>query len=174
MRKLLLLTAASGLLVSSALAQDVNAPKPGAQQTQATPATGTPAGNAQVIAAQTADQWLASKFTGTDVLGPDDQKVGDVTDVLFQRDGKVLGYIVSVGGFLGMGAKNVALAPTSFQVIPGQNANDFKLKIAMTKDELKSAAAFEPYKAPPPATTGMGAPRDRVGTPPGRPTGSAQ
>lgn len=168
-RKLLLLSAASGLMLSTALAQtppapDTNAPPPAAA---AQPAAGSP----QFISAQTADQWLTSKFKGTYVVGPDDVKVGSVSDILFQRDGKVLGYVVSVGGFLGMGSKDVALAPTAFQVLPGQNADDFKLKIAMTKDQLKEAPAFEPYKAPV-STTSMAPPRsDRA---PGRPIGPTQ
>ena len=49
-------------------------------------------------------------------MGTDNAKIGDVTDVLFDKDGKVLAYVVGVGGFLGIGSKDVALAPSSFQV----------------------------------------------------------
>ena len=149
-------------------------PMPNDQATAPTNPAG--AGGIQIITAQTSDDWLASSFKGTDVLGSDNTKVGDVSDILFKRDGKVLGYIVSVGGFLGMGAKDVAMAPASFQVQPGQTASDFKLKVAMTKDELKNAAAFEPYKPPAPApTVGMGAPgANRPVGSTTRPTGSAQ
>ena len=72
---------------------------------------------------------------------------------------------MSVGGFLGMGAKDVALAPDAFQVIPGDpksaTNSSPKLKICMTKDQLKDAANFEPYK-PPRATTGRRAAEPRV------------
>jgi hypothetical protein len=111
------------------------------------------ASDAKFINAQTADQWLVSNFMGADVLGPDDAKIGDISDVLFDKSGNVVAYVVGVGGFLGIGAKNVALAPSSFQVIPGgtsttgsASANapeDVKLKLNMTKDQLKQAAAFE-------------------------------
>jgi hypothetical protein len=100
---------------------------------------------------------LASKFKGTDVIGADDKKIGDVSDILFDKDGKIEAYVVGVGGFLGIGSKDVALAPTAFQVVPGdksKNESD-KLRLSMTKDQLKEAANFEPYKAPR-ATTGMG------------------
>ena len=73
------------------------------------------------------------------------------------KDGKIEAYVVSVGGFLGIGSKDVAMAPNAFQVVAGdksKNESD-KLKIAMTKDELKQAANFEPYRAPS-STTGMG------------------
>ena len=90
-------------------------------------------------------------------VGGAEEKIGDVSDILFDRDGRIEAYIVSVGGFLGMGAKDVALAPSAFQVVPGdksKNESD-KLRLSMTKDQLKEAANFEPYKEPR-QTTGAG------------------
>jgi hypothetical protein len=49
-----------------------------------------------------------------DVLGTDNQQVGDVSDIRFDKHGKI-----SVGGFLGVGAKDVAVAPSAFQVVGG-------------------------------------------------------
>jgi hypothetical protein len=109
---------------------------------------------AKVIASQQSSQWLASKFQGTDVVGTDDKKIGDVNDVLFDQNGQIQAYVIGVGGFLGMGEKNVALAPTAFQVIKGDNGSADKLRLSMTKDELKQAQAFEPYKNPASSTTG--------------------
>ena len=104
---------------------------------------------------QSPDQHLASKFKGTDVIGADDEKIGDVSDILFDKDKKVLAYIVGVGGFLGIGAKDVAIDPASFQAVPGKDATNFKLRLSMTKDELKAAAAFEPYQPPRPVSSQM-------------------
>ena len=127
----------------------------------------TGSGSAQFVSTQKPEQWLASKFKGTDVVGADNAKIGDVSDILFDKSGKIEAFIVSVGGFLGMGAKDVALAPSAFDVIAGdksKNESD-KLKLTMTKDQLKQAANFEPYN-PPRATTGMGgAPRPAPATP---------
>ena len=92
------------------------------------------------------------------MIGADNEKIGDVSDILFDKTGKIEAFIVSVGGFLGMGAKDVALAPAAFQVVAGDKSKneDDKLKLAsMTKDQLKQAANFEPYN-PPRTTTGMG------------------
>jgi hypothetical protein len=52
-----------------------------------------------------------------------------------------------------MGSKDVALAPTAFQVVKGSEGESDKLKLTMSKDELKQAQNFEPYKAPT-STTG--------------------
>ena len=137
-------------MIGSAAAEGVssNPPAPAAKSTEMTAPAST--SSAKFVNAQRQDQYLASKFKGTDVLGSDNQKIGDVTDILFDKDGKIEAYVIGVGGFLGIGAKDVALAPSAFQVVPGdksKNESD-KLKISMTKDELKQAANFEPYKAP--------------------------
>ena len=113
----------------------------------------TMAGKAAFVTKQTPDQHLASKFNGTDVIGADDAKIGDVSDILFDKDRKVIAFIVGVGGFLGIGAKDVAIDPASFQVMPGKDATDMKLRLSMTKDELKAAAAFEPYQPPRPVSS---------------------
>jgi hypothetical protein len=140
LKTLMVTTAISGLLVGAATAQST----PSTSAPSATPpAASAPAGNTQFINSQGTEQWLSSNFLGTDVIGPDDAKIGDVNDVLFERNGQVVAYVVGVGGFLGIGAKNVALAPTSFQVVAGQNASDTKLKLNMTKDQLQQAASFE-------------------------------
>ena len=142
-------------------------PSPTPSATPSAAPAPAPSGSAQFINSQKPDQYLASKFKGTDVVGSDNEKIGDVSDILFDKSGKIEAYVVSVGGFLGMGSKNVALAPASFQVVPGdksKNESD-KLKLTMTKDQLKQAANFEAYQAPR-ATTGTGTPSPRPMSPP--------
>ena len=141
-------------------------PGPTGQPTASDPDAGT--GSAQIVNSQKPDQWLASKFKGTDVVGADNEKIGDVSATSCStRPARSKRSSSSVGGFLGMGAKDVALAPASFEVVPGdksKNESD-KLKLSMTKDQLKQAANFEPYKEPR-TTTGMGGgtrPRRRAG-----------
>jgi len=138
------------------------AANPAPSSTAAAP-TANPAGKANFVTKQSADQHLSSKFKGTDVIGADDAKIGDVSDLLFDKDRKIIAYIVGVGGFLGIGAKDVAIDPASFQAVPGKDATDMKLRLSMTKDELKAAPAFEPYQPPRPVssqapTRPMGAP----------------
>ena len=162
MKQLLIATAASGLMLSTALAQNPTPPAspPAASPPAATtdkdmskPGTAASAGQ-QVISSQTPDQMLASKFNGTDVVGADDTKIGDVSDVLFDKDGKVLAYVVSIGGFLGIGSKDVALAPSAFELMKGSQGASDKLKISMSQEQLKQMASFEPYQPPRPTTTG--------------------
>jgi sporulation protein YlmC with PRC-barrel domain len=110
---------------------------------------------------------LSSKFIGIDVVGTDDKKIGDVNDVLFDQQGKIEAYVIGVGGFLGIGAKDVALAPSAFQLV--KDNNNERLKLSMTKDQLEKAPAFE-HKQEPRATTGASSPSSGAGSP--RPTGA--
>ena len=112
----------------------------------------------EFVASQKPDQWLSSKFKGTDVVGSDDKKIGDVSDILFDKSGKIEAFVVSVGGFLGMGAKEVAMPPAAFEVVAGDKSKgeSDKLKVTMSQDELKSAQNFEPYQPPRATTTGAG------------------
>jgi len=128
--------------------------------------SGQSTSGAKFVTSQSSDQWLASKFKGTDVVGTDDKKIGDVSDILFDKDGKIEAFIISVGGFLGVGSKDVAIAPQQFQVEKGTNGSSDKLKLAMTKDELKQAQNFEPYKAPS-TTTGSATGSRPAGSPAG-------
>jgi hypothetical protein len=168
LKKLMITTALTGLMIGTAAAQSSSpspsspanppaASSPSMPSSASAPKAEMKSGSAQFVTSQKSDQWLASKFRGTDVLGSDNQKIGSVNDILFGKDGKIEAYVVSVGGFLGMGSKDVALAPSSFQVVAGdktKNESD-KLKITMSADQLKQAANFEPYQ-PPRSTTGSG------------------
>ena len=64
----------------------------------------------QVMTHQQPGQWLASKLIGTTVVGPNNESIGDVNDVLMERDGHAAAVIVGVGGFLGIGEKDVAIS----------------------------------------------------------------
>ncbi len=166
MLKTLMISAAiSALMVSGVLAQADMSNQPAAKTDAA------PHDTAKFIAAQSPDQWVFSKFKGTDVIGPDNAQVGNVNDMLFDKNGKILGLIVGVGGFLGIGEKSVAIDMSAFQPVPadtgsstssgGNSAvtsrNDdstmVKLKVSWTKDQLKNAPDFQYYK-PPSRTTG--------------------
>src|SRR4051794_2294016 len=160
LKSLMITTAITAFMIGGAAAEGMSpsapaTPAPAATTPMAADTTAT--GSAKFVNSQRQDQYLASKFKGTDVIGSDDKKIGDVSDILFDKDGKIEAYVVGVGGFLGIGSKDVALAPAAFQVVPGdksKNESD-KLRLSMTQDELKQAANFEPYKAPS-STTGMG------------------
>jgi sporulation protein YlmC with PRC-barrel domain len=55
-------------------------------------------------------EWRASKLAGVDVYNEANEKIGDINDVILDRSGKVANVILGVGGFLGLGEHNVAVA----------------------------------------------------------------
>jgi hypothetical protein len=192
LKRIMAVAAVSGLALTSALAQSTTSPStttpstsnatPSATSTPSTPApsatsstsaTPSAAGKADFIDKQSPDQHLASKFNGTDVIGTDDKKIGDVSDVLFDKDQKVVAFIVGVGGFLGIGQKDVAIAPASFQPVPGKDPTDMKLRLSMTKEELKAAPTFERYQPPRPVSSDSSATRP-MGAPAPTPKSSTQ
>jgi sporulation protein YlmC with PRC-barrel domain len=87
--------AATALLAGSALAQ--------------TTAPTQPAGPGQVMTQMPPDLMRGSQLMGIDVYGADNQKIGDIDEVLVDRQGKIHGLVVGVGGFLGIGQKDVAI-----------------------------------------------------------------
>jgi sporulation protein YlmC with PRC-barrel domain len=174
LRTLMISAAISALSVSGALAQ---ATEPGSRAgNQPAAAEASHMNDPHFLQAQTADQWAFSKFKGTEILGPDNKKVGDVTDIIFDKHGKIFGLVVGVGGFLGIGEKNVAIDLNAFKVVPystginvvttpsggattGTSAttnnngaaldNDptrVKLQVTWTKDQLKAAPDFQYYR----------------------------
>ncbi len=52
-------------------------------------------------------EWRASKVIGVNVYNQQNEKLGDINEVLIDQSGKVRGYIVGVGGFLGMGEHDI-------------------------------------------------------------------
>jgi sporulation protein YlmC with PRC-barrel domain len=153
-RRLMIATAVSGLALSTAWAQAPSPSPSPSTSPSASNGTESKAGSLQMVPEQKPDQWLASKFMGTDVIGADGKKIGDVSDILFDKSGKIDALVVGMGGVLGIGAKDIAFTMASFQVIPGASGKSDRLRLSTTQDQLKQAADFKPYN--PPATTGSG------------------
>ncbi len=88
----------------------------------------------------------ASSMTVTDwykqdVYDPNNNKIGAVSDVLVSPDGRVDALIVGVGGFLGVGAKDVAVNFNAVKQI--KRDNKVYLTVNATKDELKAAPGLK-------------------------------
>jgi sporulation protein YlmC with PRC-barrel domain len=115
-------------------------------QTDQTPSaaspTAQPAQQQAVITQQDDSQVRVYRLVGSKVLGPDGQDVGKVDDLLLDRDQKLVGVIVSVGGFLGVGSKSVAL-PANRVDISQAYGDQRVVKIDATKEELVAAPAFK-------------------------------
>jgi sporulation protein YlmC with PRC-barrel domain len=81
-----------------------------------------------------------STYIKRNVYDPKDEKIGDVTDLLLGSDGKISTALISVGGFLGMGEKEVAVPFSSLHV--KRKDNSWYLTMNTTKDALKGTPNF--------------------------------
>ncbi len=61
------------------------------------------------------NQVLASKLIGTTVVSTSNEAIGDVNDIVIDRDGRALAVVIGVGGFLGIGEKDVAVAMSELE-----------------------------------------------------------
>ncbi|KAF0125844.1 MULTISPECIES: PRC-barrel domain-containing protein [Methylocystis] len=83
---------------------------------------------------------LVSNIHDQNVYDPQENKIGEVKDLVLDRGGKVTAAIISVGGFLGMGEKDIAVAFSDLRAT--ERNNKWWLTINATKDELKNATGF--------------------------------
>jgi sporulation protein YlmC with PRC-barrel domain len=74
-----------------------------------TPAMAQQTSGDPFIKQQEINQWRASKLVGVAVMGADQKKIGKIEDVLVDHDGNAQTIVISVGGFLGIGSKDVAV-----------------------------------------------------------------
>lgn len=101
-------TLALVLLAGPALAQN---PVANPSQTDRTPSPVPGGGQAQgiFVQAQKPGEWRGGKLVGVTIYTPDKQKLGNVTDFLVDDSGAITTVVIGVGGFLGIGEKNVAV-----------------------------------------------------------------
>jgi sporulation protein YlmC with PRC-barrel domain len=124
-----LLAAAITGLATAATAQTTTSPSPAAPPAAST--TTKP-----MAGPQAAD---AKKLIGRDVKNADGDTIGEIESVFISSAGTVDSVMVAVGGFLGVGEREVQLAWKDLQITD----NGEKVTVNMTKDQLKAMA---PYK----------------------------
>jgi len=80
-------------------------------------------------------------YTGQSVYDDQGNEIGDVNDVLLDTSGRVAAVIVGVGGFLGGGEKNLALAFSAFEVV--EKDLESRLVLNVPKEKLELAPGFQ-------------------------------
>ena len=95
---------AVALMSSTALAQNTTTtpPRAPAVATDVSPMSG---------------QWRSSKLIGVNVYNEQNEKLGDINEIILDPSGKVVGYVIGVGGFLGMGEHNILVEPTKLKFV---------------------------------------------------------
>ena len=175
MKHLALLLLDTALVSTPALAQqtsqNMNA-QPNATGTPSTTTTAAPSGsntgmtNANYLTQNDPNLWRASELSGVEIYNDRNEEIGEIDEVLIGRDGSVKAVVIGVGGFLGIGERNVAVP---FQRLQWQvRANDTAAartggNARMTGTATTGTGTAVPATGTTPAT-GAGAPAAGPGT----------
>jgi hypothetical protein len=127
-------------LSAQGLAQTAPGPRtPNAEQTLPPK---TPIGGQILV--QDANTILARQdLIGQTVYAPDDAKIGSISDLIVGKDGKtVQGFVIGVGGFLGIGAKDVALQIDKLRITAAADGS-VRLTMDVKREELANAPTFQ-------------------------------
>ena len=95
----------------------------------------------ETMNARPADSWTVTNYYKQSVYDTKQSKIGSVDDVLLDKQGKVTALIVGVGGFLGVGEKDVAVP---FAAVKAEKKDGkWYLTLDETKDSLKAATGYK-------------------------------
>lgn len=148
------LLASTALAASLGLSAAAYAQTSGTQQSQQSPTPAQPVqSGATVLLQETPDDYLARQdLIGTSVRNAQNETIGEVEDLVVEKNGRVKGVVVGVGGFLGIGEKHVALAWNELQMREPERsgattrARHPTLVVNVTKDQLRQAPEFKRMK----------------------------
>jgi PRC-barrel domain. len=167
MKKSLNLLAAAALIGSTAIApmafaQTAPAPAQPADPAMETPDAGTTApsagtgagatattplaqndGNATYLTQQSDTQVSANELIGNSITTAQDENIGEINDLIIEQDGRVAAAVVGVGGFLGIGEKNVALPMDKITVTQNTEGDSVTLTTVETAETLKAAPEYQ-------------------------------
>jgi sporulation protein YlmC with PRC-barrel domain len=85
---------------------------------------------------------FTSKIQGLKIYNQENKTVGEIEDIAINTNNVVDAYIVSVGGFLGMGEHYVAISPSAVDVKWDVNTRKWTAKMMTTVEQLKLAPVF--------------------------------
>ncbi|MDO1581188.1 PRC-barrel domain-containing protein [Rhizobium oryzicola] len=156
MKKTLSSMAAAAVLMASAavapaLAQTTAPASPASPATQApmnhsTGASGAAstmgAASGSYLTQQTPTQISANDYIGQGIYNGENKSIGNVKDLILEQNGGIVAAVVGVGGFLGLGEKDVAV-PMDKITVNREDGNKLRLTTTETAEALKSAPEFK-------------------------------
>lgn len=119
--------------------------EPAAPATTAMPGA-TSAASGTYLTEQAANQISANDYIGASIYTSTDESIGSVTNLIMEENGGIVAAVVGVGGFLGMGAKDVAVPMDKITVTRDTQSGDIRLTTTETQETLKAAPEFVTMK----------------------------
>jgi hypothetical protein len=91
---------------------------------------------------QHGNEMRASKLIGTTVVNKAYDPIGKISELVLGKDGKVAAVVIGVGGFLGIGERDIAVNFESLRIAQDSN-NKTTVSLNATKDSLKTAPPWQ-------------------------------
>lgn len=99
---------------------------------------------APYLTSKPANSFRVDQLIGSNLKSRTDAgTIGSISDLVIDEDGQILAVIVEVGGFLGLGQKNVAIPWDSVERTLNEKGDGFELHASASKDELTEAPEYE-------------------------------
>ncbi|MCY0147669.1 PRC-barrel domain-containing protein [Hoeflea sp. G2-23] len=89
----------------------------------------------------TTEDLSADNLIGRAVYSANDDNIGEIGDVLLSADNKVEGFVLDVGGFLGMGEKEVAISPENLDIRADADGN-LTVFTPFTQEQLEAQPEY--------------------------------
>jgi sporulation protein YlmC with PRC-barrel domain len=112
-----------------------------AQQDTTTPVTTQVPATTEILTTLPQDVTTVTSYYKQYVYDPSDAKIGEISDVLLNKSGKVDAFVIAVGGFLGVGEKDVAVPFGAIHAT--QKDGRWYLTMNTTKDALANARGYK-------------------------------
>ncbi|MDB5555147.1 MAG: photosystem reaction center subunit [Rhizobium sp.] len=94
-------------------------------------------------AAAQAKEITADKLTGARVYGPKDEDVGEINRIILDNNGQVERVVLDVGGFLGIGERQIAVTMDELNIVKNAKGDDFRVYIDANQANLKAQPEFK-------------------------------
>jgi PRC-barrel domain len=96
----------------------------------------------QFLSKQASDDWLASSLIAQTVYNAENVAIGDINDLVTDKNGKIVAVLIGSGGFLGLGEKDVAVRFEDLKLARDEN-DSIKVVADVTKETLAAAPDYE-------------------------------
>ncbi|WNL38034.1 PRC-barrel domain-containing protein [Halomonas sp. PAMB 3232] len=133
------------MFAAGANAQSDNAAEPNAQSDNSATMQHSNDMDATYLTSAPQNSFHADALTGNAVLSAveEDEEIGTINDLIIDMDGQIQAVVVGVGGFLGMGEKDVAIEWDSLDLTMDEDNDDYVIRVNATQEALEEAEGYE-------------------------------
>jgi hypothetical protein len=89
------------------------------------------------------DTLTVDDVTGAPVYGPNDEEIGDIGELVLDPQGQLEAAIVDVGGFLGLGERQVAIPLDQLSIQRASEGDDVRVFSDLTEEDLGAMPEYQ-------------------------------